>query len=123
MSYCRWSSMKWSCDVYVYADTSGGWTTNVAANRRVGLDTLPVDPSFREIETLGSEEWQRRYRAHRDALDALPLEPIGLEHDGEFFSDSTPDDCADRLHDLRRLGYKVPQYAIDALRQEAGESE
>lgn len=29
MSYCRWSSDNFKCDVYVYADVSGGWTTHV----------------------------------------------------------------------------------------------
>lgn len=43
MSYCRWSSMNWGCDVYVYEDCDvyvyedcdGGWTTHVAGRRRI----------------------------------------------------------------------------------------
>lgn len=34
MSYCRWSSMNWMCDVYVYEDVDGGWATHVAGRRR-----------------------------------------------------------------------------------------
>ena len=42
MSYCRWSSMNSMCDVYVYEDDAGGWTTHVAAKRRI----LPPIPSL-----------------------------------------------------------------------------
>lgn len=41
---------------------------------------------------------------------------------GENFNDSIPGDCADTLEELRNQGHKVPQYAIDALREEEAES-
>ena len=41
MSYCRFSSDDWQCDVYVYADVAGGWTTHVAAVRFVFDKELP----------------------------------------------------------------------------------
>ena len=47
------------------------------------------------------------------------MRKIGLPEDGETFNDATAGDCADRLEYLRALGYQVPQYAIDALREEA----
>jgi len=44
MSYCRWSSDNWQCDLYCYDDISGGITTHVAGyrcvkgrKRRIGL--------------------------------------------------------------------------------------
>lgn len=51
------------------------------------------------------------------------LEKINLEHAGESFSDDTPRECADRLLELRKIGYHVPQFAIDALIEEACESD
>jgi hypothetical protein len=65
MSYCRWND---ECDVYVYEDCRGGWTTSVTS--------------------------------------------------GEDYNDPTPGDCADTLEKLREEGKKVPQYAIDELREE-----
>jgi hypothetical protein len=56
---------------------------------------------------------------HHGSLRLIPLRPIGLPHDGESFLDGSPSDCADRLEGLRALGYTVPQYAIDELREEA----
>jgi hypothetical protein len=40
MSYCRWSSNDFQCDVYVYEDVAGGWTTHVACNRVVYSEPL-----------------------------------------------------------------------------------
>lgn len=140
MSYCRWSSMNWRCDVYVYEDVSGGWTTHVAGGRRV-IGPIPDIP-FGWLPRFGAEwnretrsvdypsAWHRRaahaiyavatcwYRLHMFTLDLIPLRPIGLPHDAESFSDPTAAACADRLEALRALGYIVPQSAIDALRAE-----
>lgn len=149
MSYCRWSSMNWMCDVYVYEDVSGGWTTHVAGRRRV----IPPIPDIMSgnlsmsLHRWSGCEWDlargrivyphlwrgRLYRAwcslasfwhnriHMGSLHLIPLRPIGLPHDGEGFNDATPAECADRLESLRALGYVVPQRAIDALREEAAD--
>lgn len=42
---------------------------------------------------------------------------------GESFNDATPGECADRLERMRASGLNVPQYAIDALREEQRELE
>ena len=51
----------------------------------------------------------------------IPMRDLKLPHAGGRFNDPTPLDCAERLVYLQRLGYKVPQYAIDALVVEAME--
>lgn len=145
MSYCRWSSDNWRCDVYVYQDTNGGWTTHVAGRRHV-LPPIPDIASgrlamalhrwsgcrFEGRELVYPSRWRGIvYRAwvrfsmawgryvHRGTLRLIPLRPIGLPHDGETYNDPTPGDCADRLEALRATGYRVPQYALDALREES----
>ena len=50
MSYCRWSSDNWKCDLYCYEDVSGGITTHVAGNRIVG--DIPEAP----LSLLGKTE-------------------------------------------------------------------
>lgn len=141
MSYCRWSSMNWRCDVYVYCDSEGGWTTEVAELRRI----IPPIPNLPYIgfgnwlyRWAGGEShartWRRwiydralhfasfwRRRIHMPSVGRMPLRKIGLPYDGEIFNDPTPLACADRLERLRSLGYRVPQHAIDALRAEAAE--
>lgn len=103
MAYCRFSSDDFRCDVYVYEDVTGGWTTHVAGNRRAESYTpMPNDIDFAQME-----EWEK-----------ANLVPIKLPHAGETFNDATPGECADRLESLRALGYQVPQRAIDLLREE-----
>lgn len=122
MSYCRFSSNDWDCDVYVYESAYGGWTTHIAGNR-LDVDRttwpapvplpvgLPADhPQFRA--------WFDRYRYVMDAVSNADRVPIDLPHAGQTFTDDTPGECADRLEALRDLGYHVPQDAIDDLRKE-----
>lgn len=101
MSYCRWSSDNFQCDVYVYEDCAGGWTTHVAGRRK--------NPDFDPTADTSIEEWGDGYT------------DIALPFANESFNDPTPGECADRLESLRALGFNVPQYAINALREEAKE--
>lgn len=146
MSYCRWSSMNWQCDVYVYEDVSGGWTTHVAGSRRLfgpipdimlsrlsmwmhcwsGYTYLAIEHravypiwwrgALYRLFSSFAAFWHNK--VHMGSLRLIPLRPIGLPFDAQSFNDPSPDDCADRLEALRAMGYKVPQAAIDALRGE-----
>lgn len=137
--------MNWRCDVYVYEHVGGYWATHVASRRRV-MPPIPDIP-FSWLPRFGAKlergarkveyptAWHKRaahfvyriadlwHRLHMGCLDLIPLRPIGLPHDGEFFDDSTPAECAERLRYLREVGYIVPQYAIDALEAEAADME
>jgi hypothetical protein len=120
MSYCRWSSDDSQCDVYVYEDCAGGFTTHVAGRRRVFKEPLPpVVPMDEELK----DEYFERYGKVNKMVDEAELVDIDLPYAGESFNDDTAGECADRLEELRGIGYIVPQYAIDALREEALESE
>lgn len=133
--------MNWGCDVYVYEDCMGGWTTHVAGRRRVfpPIPEIPLRwmPSFGGIwsrpdrRVVYPTRWQalvariffsitaRWHSLCAWSVRVIPLRPIGLPHDGESFNDSSAAECADRLEWLREMGYSVPQYAIDALRSES----
>lgn len=115
MSYCRFSSNDYQCDVYVFADCMGGYTTHVAAMRVAFKSPLP--PAVTECAN-NLDKWLDRYNTVSDMLRVADHVPIGLPHDGDSFRDDTPGECADRLEGLRAMGYRVPQYAIDALRAE-----
>ena len=120
MSYCRWSSDDYQCDVYVYEDVSGGWTTHTAGRRFHFTTPLPEPVDFRE----DFKAWYLRDRQ----VGGMQGDPkhghwIDLPDVGDDrFNDDTPGECADRLESLREAGFNVPQYAIDALREEAQES-
>lgn len=122
MSYCRWSSDNFACDVYCYADVSGGYTTHVAGNKAVG--SVPKVPPF---PAQGSDEgtvkrWAAEYaeasRIQMAFLESCERRPIGLPHDGKTFSDGDLDDFLARLEYLKKLGYNVPDWAIASVREE-----
>lgn len=124
MSYCRWSSDNGYCDVYVYEDVHGGWTTHVASARYPeGRPQGYMEVFFSFMDAGGDAE-----AAHVPALEARaaqeewdeanPVIAIESPKAGESFSHSSPGECADNLEQLRCEGFQVPQYAIDSLREE-----
>lgn len=108
MSYCRFSSDDFRCDVYVYEHCDGGWYTHVAGNKTLGYIPrrlrLP-DPSLkvspRSIDRLRFRIWLELYSFSRRIqdwyLDHAPRRDLGLPHDGETFIDGTATLCAWRL--------------------------
>jgi hypothetical protein len=120
MSYCRWSSDDFQCDVYVYEDVRGGWTTHVAGNRVRYAEPLPAPVAFPPPGHTDDEflAWYKRHQAVLDMVGQAERLPIGLPHDGKTFNDPTPGECADRLAALAALGYRVPVDVIDCLRAE-----
>lgn len=111
MAYCRWSD----CDVYVYEDVNGGWTTHVAGRRLAAGKAPPLD--WTSTETLMAS-YQAMLQWSKDNPDTVDID---LPNAGKSFNDPTPGQCADRLEALRTEGFDVPQYAIDALREEHAE--
>lgn len=112
MSYCRWSSDDYACDVCV--QEADGWITHVAGNRVVPCRPMPQPISYED----DPDAFFERHQEVLDIVSESEHEPIGLEHDGAYFNDPTPGAAADRLEMLREAGYNVPQYAIDSLREE-----
>ena len=114
MSYCRWSSMNWTCDLYCYADISAGWTTHVAHRRRID----PV-PEVRQEDFIARKisiaEYTQLHRRQMIALEQTPFEPLRLPHAGETFKDSTLAEFKGRLLELRQLGYRFPDDVIDQI--------
>lgn len=118
MSYCRWSCDDFQCDLYVYESCEGGFMTYVGRTRLVFAEPLPHPVPFSfECE----DEWLARHKKVSEMVEKAESFPIGLPHDGETFVDATAGDCAERLERLRALGYRVPQYAIDALWAESAD--
>lgn len=118
MSYCRWSSDDFQCDVYAYESVHGGFMVHVASNRVVFSEPLPEIVPL-EMERLS--EFVARHQKVMAMVGAAERRKIGLPHDGADFCECSASACADRLECLRAMGYTVPQYAIDCLRNEATE--
>lgn len=137
MAYCRWSSDHGECDVYVYENVVGGFTTHVAWRRlrhKVPDSIKAMYPGTHMDRT--TEEWSAQYlaaaRAEREWRATLPQSEFpGMPADSEFldlatigpeanqtFHDGTPQECAQRLQALQAKGFNVPAGVIDRLMAE-----
>lgn len=126
MSYCRWSSDDYQCDVYVYR-SDYGYECHVSGRRRdfgkAGI-TLPP-PADCTKDSLSA--WLERQSLVSDLLDDPRFDDDDFEgwvnvpepHAGQSYTVRTAGECADLLEEIRATGCNVPQYAIDALREEA----
>lgn len=114
MSYCRFSSDDFQCDVYCYESSSGGFDIFVASNRVTFTEPTPPPVDLDDIKA-----YLHRHNLVTEMVRQAERSPIGLAHDGAFFNEPTAVEAAKRLEWLRDIGYTVPQYAIDALRAES----
>jgi hypothetical protein len=117
MSYCRWSSDDFQCDVYVYEHMAGGFVVHIADNRVVYSEPLPPPLKGK----FDPNAWIERHRVVSEIMNRSERRTIGLEHDGETMSTDTAGEMAELLGSLRGKGYNVPQYAIDRLLEEVEE--
>lgn len=118
MSYCRFSSDNWKCEVYCY-ESSSGFVTWVASNKVVGevplLDwSLMDDIHDSDATTL----FMVQYNAQMEWLRTAERRPIGLAHDGKSFDDPDRESFLKTLLMLKEAGYNVPQYVIDEVSEE-----
>lgn len=112
MSYCRWSSDGFWCDLYCYEHVGGGFMTHVARNRRPRRVT--------DIDWSSAEALQASIEKQRKELDdpTNQPEPIGLPHDGENIVDDTIEGMIATMKRLKSIGYNVPDWAIESAEEE-----
>jgi len=113
MSFCRWSSMDFGCDLYCY-ESDQGYVTHVANSRVVG-DVPKIDHSlFRENTEENFQKFFAQQKAQFEFLDTAKREPIGLKYDGQTFYDSK-ENFLKRLEVLREEGYNFPEITEEDL--------
>jgi len=113
MSYCRWSSDNWKCDLYCYEDANGCITTHVACNRIVG--DVPEEPSILDVS---ADEFMKAHKKQVEFLDTAKREKIGLPYDGKTFSDPDYESFLKRLLHLREVGYNFPDWVIEEVEED-----
>jgi hypothetical protein len=103
MSYCRWSSDNFDCDLYCY-ESSEGFVTHVAGARWRTWYRL-----FFWITDKRYKHPDFTWRANRFHLWFLPHwlthKEIGLPEDGKTYTDGTPEEFYETVECLLNLGY------------------
>lgn len=118
MSYCRWSSDDFQCDLYCYESTDGGWVTHVAGNRIVG-DIPKVDHLFGTDDIMDGL-WFVHCR-QMEFIAAADHVAIGLPFDAMSFRDDTLAGFRARLLMLREAGYRFPDHVLERVDEEMRE--
>lgn len=117
MSYCRWSSNDFDCDLYIYESCDDEWVIHVAGRRPL------IDRSTLPPKVHPSEDVEGRFARHRAVMDLLEAdhdwENIALPYVGETLRLETAAECADKVEELIALGYHVPDGVVEALREDA----
>lgn len=121
MSYCRWSSNNWDCDLYCYADVSGGYTTHVAGNRINGPIPQADWGLLRGQDDAAMKKFMEQHDAQSKFLETCTRSPIGLPHDGQTFNDPDLESFLGRVLELQAMGYHVPAYVAESIRGEIEE--
>lgn len=119
MSYCRWSSMNFKCDLYCYEHVDGTWTTHVAGNKVV-TPIIPGPPHRAWVFKVPAL-WRLWSRLHHLSIDIGIRRDIGLKYDGETFKDESLEDFRLTLTMLRGEGYRFPDYVLEAVDEEIRE--
>jgi hypothetical protein len=118
MSYCRWSTDDFQCDLYCFEHTYGWYQTYVAGNRIEFAEPLPEPVPFTK-ETF--DEWWKRYKVVEKIIQKSKKVPIGLPYDGQGFRDKTPQEFLSRLLTLKAAGYRFPDEVIEQIKEEIKE--
>ena len=117
MTYCRWSSDDWQCDIFC-GKNNGGYKIDVALNRPVFYEPLP--PKVVYSEATAYEYFAREAKARMIALFS-GRERIGLPYDGVVFQEPDLPSVKGRLLMLREAGYRFPDYVLEAIECEMRE--
>lgn len=112
MSYCRWSTDDFQCDLYVYESCYGGYSVNVAGRRRVYHDPLPPEIDI-TVDIVGyCNRMNEVMRIPHDLVD------IDLPYAGESFDIEDAADVVTFLDELKNIGYRFPDYVTEAIKEE-----
>lgn len=114
MSLCRWSSLDFQCDLYVYEGEEDGWSINVSNYRHSFKEPLPEEVDMNDIEAV----FERTLKVMTLPYD---LVPNNLPYDGESFSCDTNEEAIEVLTMLKDCGYNAPwEYLFSVLEEDNG---
>lgn len=113
MSYCRWSSDDFQCDLYCY-ESDAGYVTHVA-NYRTVFENLPEEIEFTKENIPAYVE---RFNKVLSMVGESPKVEIGLPYDGESFTDGTLEEFKTTVQMLKDAGYRVPDYVFERIDEE-----
>jgi hypothetical protein len=118
MSYCRWSSDDFQCDLYAWEDVSNCWIIEIAENRLVFNEPLP-DPINPADDINGYCE--RRTKV-MELVDSATRKTIGHHLAGERIECATIEEFRKQMVNLRQEGFRFPDSVLEVIDAEIGDN-
>lgn len=117
MSYCRWSTDSFRCDIYAYESVGDFWVVYVAGNR------LPNDAPREIYPTDWNDKKQTEayFRAHKELsvyMEDCERLPIGGPCDCERFKLSNLHEFKAKMIELKEQGYCFPDSVLTEIDEE-----
>lgn len=119
MSYCRFSTNDYLCDLYAY-ERNNGIQVYVAQYRPVYTEALPA---YIPLNPNTIFAYVARCREVRDRYLAAEKRPIGLNFDGESFLCETRQEFLEVLLMLKADGYNFPDDLIPSVEAEINDAD
>lgn len=113
MSFCRWSSNNFGCDIYAY-ESDNGFEVHVASRRYNG-EVPKTDIGLLIGENKDADKFLEQHRAQSAYLDKCGSTPIGLPFDGESYTLYSPESFYNKMIELRKAGYNFPDYVLEEI--------
>ena len=120
MSYCRWSSMDCTCDVYAY-ESDEGYQIHLSAKRLIGPQPYVPYLEFYE-DKVTSEEFFEAYKIYMEALHSSDYVPNNLPYGMQSFCCEDLSEFYHMMLELRGLGYLFPNHVLDTIKEEMDEA-
>jgi len=116
MSYCRWSTDDFRCDLYIYDSCYENTVVHVARYRHTIPDEVLPPPV--DLVTGKTGDWYARSLVVQTLMDQYPRRDIGGPLDGQTFTFDNADEVADWIETtVAPLGvYCYPDDLVDNLR-------
>ncbi len=121
MSYCRFSTDDFQCDLYIYECVTGQWMIHVAGRKVVYKESLPESVKLDAASEESWKAWLERKKKVDEIRERSELVAIGLPYDGQTIAVDSPGECADAVEMLLALGYRAPKGIVGELRDEQKE--
>lgn len=124
MSYCRWSTDDFQCDLYVYYSVGDFYQIYVANNKVIYKEELPPRLDFPELDASEEERkgWADKFLARNKKISQMIEDgervQIGLPYDGQSFECETEEEAISTLKMLKEAGYRFPDYVIEVIEEE-----
>lgn len=117
MSYCRWSSDNFKCDVYAYL-SDAGYMVHIASHKIVGNAPKNDWNLVKKGGKSGIKKWVAIEKKRSKWMSEAERVPIGGPLDGETFTFSNVVDFYEAMLVLCGIGYKFPDYVLVEIEAE-----